>query len=146
MIKQKIVIVFLAFFSLFSCQSSERIHNRLLKKAENFKATNFPGIHFDKLYIMEGTYITKGKFNVIPPKLEISRGSDTKHYEDYLVFNGNGTLEKFYAENEMKAKQLLANNLLPPFMEYCIYSDRGLLLKLYRLSKWVGDTEAINRK
>ncbi len=108
MIKQKIVIVFLTFFSLFSCQSSEHIHNKLLKKVENFITINFPGIYFDKLYIMEGTYITKGKFNIIPPKLEISRGSDTKHYEDYLVFNGNGTVEKFYAENEVKAKQLLA--------------------------------------
>lgn len=107
MIKQKIVIVFLAFFSLFSCQSSERIHNKFLKKAESFRTTNFPGIYFDKLYIMEGTYITKGKFNIIPPKLEISRGSDTKHYDDYLVFNSNGTVEKFYAENALKAKQLL---------------------------------------
>ncbi|WP_123912701.1 hypothetical protein [Chryseobacterium pennipullorum] len=56
---------------------------------------------------MEGTYLTKGKFNLVPPKLEISRGSDQKHYEDYIIFNSNGTVEKLYAENVKAAHQLL---------------------------------------
>lgn len=132
------VIVFLVFFSLFSCQSSERINHRLLKKAEGFRTTNFPGIYFDRLYIMEGTYMTKGKFNIIPPKLEISRGSDDQHYEDYIVFNSNGTVDKFYAENETKAGQLLERQTGPSLYGVFYQRRSQLIIEVVQAFKMGG--------
>ncbi|RXM38046.1 hypothetical protein BOQ62_19140 [Chryseobacterium sp. CH21] len=115
MVTQKTVIgflIYLSFFSMFSCQSAELEHvrSKLLKKIQGFETANFPLLYFDRLYILEGTYITKGKFNIVPPKLEMHRGSDLKKHEDYIIFNSNGTVEKLYAENEKTAEQLLGKD------------------------------------
>ena len=119
MVTQKTItgfLIFMSFFSMFSCQSAELKHvrNKLLKKTQGFETANFPLLYFNRLYILEGTYITKGKFNIVPPKLEMHRGSDQKKYEDYIIFNSNGTVEKLYAENEKAAKQLLGKDTSGP--------------------------------
>ncbi|WP_426479644.1 hypothetical protein ACP3T3_09510 [Chryseobacterium sp. CBSDS_008] len=120
MVKQKTVIgflIYLSFFSVFSCQSAELRHikNKLLKKTQGFETANFPLLYFDRLYMMEGTYVTKGKFNIVPPKLEMHRGSDQKPYEDYIIFNSNGTVEKIYAEDEKSARQLIDKDSSGPY-------------------------------
>ncbi|MEG0928721.1 hypothetical protein [Chryseobacterium sp.] len=111
MVKHKKYMIFLTFFSFFSqagCQKIDRVQNKLLKEVENFNVKDFPDIAFDKIYILEGMYIAKGKFGIVPPKLETQRGSDSKHYDDFLVFNSNGRVDKFYAENIKAAKLLIS--------------------------------------
>lgn len=94
-------------FSFLSCQSVQNIENKLLKKVAKFDDSPIEGVVYNKLYVMEGTYITHRDFEPIFPKLEIHRGSDPKKYEDYLILHDNGKIDAFYAENIHSAYQLL---------------------------------------
>lgn len=125
--KKYVSFLAILLFSLAACQKAERVRDRLLKEVENFNVKDFPGIKFDQIYTMEGTYITKAKFEIIPPKLETTRGSDNKKYDDFLIFNSNGTVDLFYAENSKAAKLLISKQSLD-----VIY---GILQK--KKEKWI---------
>lgn len=99
--------MFVFCFSFLSGQSIQNIEDRLSKKVAKLSNNPIEGVVYNKLYVMEGTYITRRDFEPILPKLEIHRGSDSKKYEDYLILYDNGKVDEFYAENTHSAYQLL---------------------------------------
>lgn len=87
---------FLPFIILLnSCYSEINIQKRIAKNLTKFDKSNFPGIRFDKLYILEGTYETKKDFELIYPKLEVHTNGKYLQYLQYLYVHGNGELNFF---------------------------------------------------
>ena len=100
--KYLLVAIFLSFCC---CKSHQNQEKRLQKKLDDFTASDFPFLDFERLYILQGKYSTKRNFEIIYPKLEIHRGSDDVNYSDFLIFHLDGTLDMFY-DVDIKAAKL----------------------------------------
>lgn len=138
MIKFLNIVICVLSFSFLSCQPIQNIEDRLLKKVAKFGNNPIEGVTYNKLYVMEGTYITHRDFEPIFPKLEIHRGSDPKKYEDYLMIHDNGKVEQFYAENVHSAYQLLNKSSSSSFYGVIYKKNQKIIIETIQAFKMGG--------
>ena len=102
---------------LNSCYSVSDINKRLEKSTVNFHKEDFPNIEFEKLYILEGIYETKHKFELIYPKLET-----TSQYYHFIYFSNNGKVSFYTGKSIDEVEFLIAQK--PAYFNAMIYKNR----------------------
>lgn len=102
-------IFLIGVLSLFNCQTQNDIDIKLQEKIASFNIEDFPNKKFERFYKLEGQYNTRKDFEILLPKIEIHRGSEKEVFEDFLIFNKDGTVDSFYDKNLESAKLRVAN-------------------------------------